>query len=604
MLHISVNLSPHKPLDSIIIRTADNNPNMKILAPTLLSLACLTAVSPPSFAVVQKGISPSQFGASDTDATKLQSSPNGCVLPDGRDVCRGGKVPSGVAVLMYHHIGTGPAITTVSMDRLMAQLSFLDNNKSRFEVVDHERALDIVAALDAGAPSDPTVRAVLFTVDDGWKNAKIIADELNKRGWRGVLFMPSLVENSSCCLSAADLKAINSAGLVVENHSRSHSASKSMVGGSVLIADIEAAQRDLESATGSRPSLFAYPYGRATPRAREAAESLGFTALFGVAEGLWTSRLQNNLVPRYNVSGADPGFLHALGVSAHEVYGTGSTMIARQASQRDKRIPAYSQPEAKPQPVEPVASVATAPVQPPTPARTERVAIKPDLRDAQSHLMVQGITQRLAELAKLEGQAQPAVAAKANEPVEKAVLRQVVATAVVAKPSAPATQPAPTRADTSKVAQNSTPAPPRPALTKTAGTTQGSSKASAELAQLEVKLAQDLEAYHSLPRRKYVSAHTDERRFAQYVASWRQKLEQAGKLNVAQKGHEPLRMTVSIRDDGSVEQIEINSSSGFKTLDEAAKRMVRQGAPYTPFPSEIRKDTDVLSITHTWVLAS
>jgi len=57
---------------------------------------------------------------------------------------------------------------------------------------------------------------------------------------------------------------------------------------------------------------------------------------------------------------------------------------------------------------------------------------------------------------------------------------------------------------------------------------------------------------------------------------------------------------VSIKADGTVENIEINRSSGQKILDEAALRIVRLGAPYSAFPDDISRDTDVLSITRTW----
>ena len=57
---------------------------------------------------------------------------------------------------------------------------------------------------------------------------------------------------------------------------------------------------------------------------------------------------------------------------------------------------------------------------------------------------------------------------------------------------------------------------------------------------------------------------------------------------------------MSIRADGSVEKVEINRSSGEKVLDDAALRIVHLGEPYAPFPPDIAKDVDILSITRTW----
>ena len=35
-------------------------------------------------------------------------------------------------------------------------------------------------------------------------------------------------------------------------------------------------------------------------------------------------------------------------------------------------------------------------------------------------------------------------------------------------------------------------------------------------------------------------------------------------------------------------------------LDDAAKRIVQMASPYSPFPPDIRRDTDILEITRTW----
>ena len=50
-----------------------------------------------------------------------------------------------------------------------------------------------------------------------------------------------------------------------------------------------------------------------------------------------------------------------------------------------------------------------------------------------------------------------------------------------------------------------------------------------------------------------------------------------------------------------MDEVEINRSSGIKILDEAALRIVGLAAPYAPFPPDIAKDTDILSITRTWM---
>ena len=128
---------------------------------------------------------------------------------------------------------------------------------------------------------------------------------------------------------------------------------------------------------------------------------------------------------------------------------------------------------------------------------------------------------------------------------------------------------------------------------------------SLDIARLEAQIAKQQDAYQKRPKRKFIGARAQEYRFASYVEAWRQKVERIGNLNYpeaakAQKIYGQLRMTVSIMADGSIENVEINKSSGYTILDDAARRIVELAGPYAAFPEDIRKDTDILSITRTW----
>lgn len=128
---------------------------------------------------------------------------------------------------------------------------------------------------------------------------------------------------------------------------------------------------------------------------------------------------------------------------------------------------------------------------------------------------------------------------------------------------------------------------------------------SLEAVRLEAEIAREQENYQKRPKRKQIGARAQEYRFAAYVESWRQKVEKIGNLNYpeaakAQKLYGSLRMTVSIKADGSVENIEINQSSGHKILDDAARRIVEMAAPYAEFSADMRKDTDIIEIVRTW----
>ena len=129
--------------------------------------------------------------------------------------------------------------------------------------------------------------------------------------------------------------------------------------------------------------------------------------------------------------------------------------------------------------------------------------------------------------------------------------------------------------------------------------------ASLEIDRLQAQIDKQQDEYQKRPKRKFIGARTKEYRFALYVESWRQKVERIGNMNYpeaakAQKLYGQLRMTVSIRADGSLESVVIDQKSPHAVLNDAAKRIVELAAPYAVFPDDIKKDTDILSITRTW----
>ncbi|MDP2155303.1 MAG: TonB family protein [Sulfuricella sp.] len=128
---------------------------------------------------------------------------------------------------------------------------------------------------------------------------------------------------------------------------------------------------------------------------------------------------------------------------------------------------------------------------------------------------------------------------------------------------------------------------------------------SLEAARLEAQIARDWDALQKKPKRNFVSARTQEYRFARYAEDWRAKVEKVGNLNYPeeakrQKIYGSLTLTVIIKADGSLMSVEVTKPSGHKVLDEAAIRIVNLAAPYAAFPEDLRKDTDELGIVRTW----
>jgi protein TonB len=123
--------------------------------------------------------------------------------------------------------------------------------------------------------------------------------------------------------------------------------------------------------------------------------------------------------------------------------------------------------------------------------------------------------------------------------------------------------------------------------------------------RLQAQIDKRVEEYQKRPRKRFIGARATEYRFAQYEEDWRAKIERIGTLNYPAEArgklYGNLRLTVTIRPDGTVEAVELDRSSGLKLLDQAAFRIVRMAAPFAAFPPEISRDTDLLVITRTWV---
>jgi protein TonB len=108
------------------------------------------------------------------------------------------------------------------------------------------------------------------------------------------------------------------------------------------------------------------------------------------------------------------------------------------------------------------------------------------------------------------------------------------------------------------------------------------------------------------PRTAYVEdVRTDRYAADSYERAWQDKIERVGNMNYPEEARRKqltgaLMLTVAVNADGSIQQINVHRSSGHAELDDAAERIVRLASPFAPFPSQLKKDYDVLVITRTW----
>ena len=125
-----------------------------------------------------------------------------------------------------------------------------------------------------------------------------------------------------------------------------------------------------------------------------------------------------------------------------------------------------------------------------------------------------------------------------------------------------------------------------------------------EMAQLAQEVQRESEQYAKRPKRKYISANTQEYEFAAYMRAWVARIERIGNLNYPdearrQQLHGQLVLTVGLDRQGKVKSLDVIQSSGHKVLDDAAMRIVRLAEPFPPLPDS-KEHIDELYISRTW----
>ena len=126
-----------------------------------------------------------------------------------------------------------------------------------------------------------------------------------------------------------------------------------------------------------------------------------------------------------------------------------------------------------------------------------------------------------------------------------------------------------------------------------------------KISSLKARLDQQQQQYSRLPRTlRLTTASTKAASEAAYLHYWINHVETIGNQNYPEEARRKklfgdLRLAVTLLPDGSVDNVEILLSSGLRVLDQAAIRIVRMAAPFSPLPNEMR-EWDKLEIIRTW----
>ncbi len=156
------------------------------------------------------------------------------------------------------------------------------------------------------------------------------------------------------------------------------------------------------------------------------------------------------------------------------------------------------------------------------------------------------------------------------------------------------------RGETSVARPESTPAPTQRPLPV------GDEKIERDMrmARLAAEIHLRSERYAKRPKRKFVSASTQEYVWAGYLREWVDRVERVGNLNYPDEARRrrlggQVVITIAIRRNGTVERADIVQSSGVPLLDESALRIARLAEPYAALP-RTSEDPDILHVTRTW----
>jgi periplasmic protein TonB len=147
---------------------------------------------------------------------------------------------------------------------------------------------------------------------------------------------------------------------------------------------------------------------------------------------------------------------------------------------------------------------------------------------------------------------------------------------------------------------------PAPTLQRAAALIQ---QASPQTTAMELGLRAELPNGSDDARTLIATPSTRQSGLAEYLDGWRRRVERIGTANYPSEllgnihaGRPTLEVVIAA--DGRLDDIVVRRSSGDKSLDQAALKILRLAAPFPPLPPSIREDYDVLRFAYEWDFAA
>jgi len=121
---------------------------------------------------------------------------------------------------------------------------------------------------------------VLLTFDDGGRSAEHVADELERRGWRGHFFIVTGLLGQPTFLRASDVRRLHERGHLIGSHSHTHPDIARDVPRAELLEEWRVSRRILEDLLGVPCLAASVPGGDISPLVLRTADETGYSYLF------------------------------------------------------------------------------------------------------------------------------------------------------------------------------------------------------------------------------------------------------------------------------------------------------------------------------------
>lgn len=206
---------------------------------------------------------------------------------------------------LYHRFGDAryPS-TNVSLEAFRAHLQILKDDGYQVLTLG-----ELTVRLAAGQ-SLPE-RTAALSVDDVYRSFMEKALPLLREfGYPATLFISTSLVGGDDYLTWQEINRLAAEGFEIGNHSAEHDYLLDRFEGESqrewlvrVKRDLSSSQREFERHLGSRPELFAYPYGEYSPELVELVRELGFGAAFGQQSGVISAGQDRFTLPRFPMAG-------------------------------------------------------------------------------------------------------------------------------------------------------------------------------------------------------------------------------------------------------------------------------------------------------------